>query len=98
MQIKTVFSEDKLTMKGVSGRAKSRFAFQDYFTCLKSQVAKRTVDFRIQSKKQKLSSVIIQNVALSGFDDKRYILDCGIHSVPYGYNNISTKCNASECT
>ncbi|RZD32614.1 MAG: hypothetical protein CXT79_05995 [Thaumarchaeota archaeon] len=92
-----VFFEDKLTMKGVSQRAKNKFTFEDYFRCLQSQVSRRTVDYRIQSKKQNLSSIVIQKVALSGFDDKRYILDCGLHSVPYGYSLHSNKCFASEC-
>jgi len=96
LEAKKVFCEDKLTMKGVSRRAKDRFTFQDYFRCMQSQVSRRTVDYRIQSKKQKLSSVTIQKVALSGFDDKRYILDCGVHSVPYGCT-VSNKCFASEC-
>mgnify|MGYP006931557636 CR=1 FL=1 len=96
MKQKKRFFEDKLTMKGVSRRAKDRFTFQDYFRCMQSQVSRRTVDYRIQSKKQKLSSVTIQKVALSGFDDKRYILDCGVHSVPYGCT-VSNKCSASEC-
>jgi len=89
--------KDSMRMKGISRIGQSKFVFQDYYTCLHSQVARRTTDFRIQSKKQKLTSVLVQKIALSGFDDKRYILDCGIHSVPYGYSIVSTKCNASEC-
>ena len=87
---------DKLIMKGVSKYAKSKFTFHDYFLCLQNQVAQRAIDFRIQSKNHQLSSTIIQKVALSGFCDKRYILQCGVHSIPYNYNNSDT-CYAEEC-
>ena len=87
---------DKLILKGISSIAKSQFSFDDYFLCLKNQRAQRVLDSRIESKSHKLSSVIVRKIALSGFCDKRYILDCGIHSMPYSYTN-SPECNEPEC-
>ena len=87
---------DKLVLKGISKHAKCKFSFQDYFECLQKQVARRALDFRIQSKNHKLSSSLVHKIALSGFCDKRFILDCGVHSTPYGMNNLSV-CSAYEC-
>ena len=88
---------DKLVMKGISKQARTKFTFQDYFCCLQKQLARRTIDYQIQSKNQKLSSNVIQKVALSGFCDKRYILECGVHSIPFNNDIYNDKCTAEEC-
>ena len=92
-----IISKDKLVLKGISKHARAKFSFQDYFNCLQSQIVRKTVDFRIQSKNQELSSSLVQKIALSGFCDKRFIFDCGIHSVPYGMKLYSDVCEADEC-
>ena len=76
--------------------AKSQFTFEDYLYCLQNQRAQRTDDFRITSKCQQISSNIIRKIALSGFMDKRYVLDCGIHTVPFSLDNNS-RCYEPEC-
>ena len=38
---------------------------------------------RIQSKKHKLGTYEIDKISLSCFDDKRYVLDDGIHTLAY---------------
>ena len=87
---------DKLTLKGVSKLSQKQFTFENYLFCLQNQRAQRTLDFRIQSKCQQLSSNIIQKIALSGFSDKRFIFDCGIHTAPFSLNNCS-RCYEDEC-
>ena len=45
---------------------------------------------RIQSKKHKIGTYEINKISLSCFDDKRYVLDDGIHTLAYfhkGCNN-----------
>ena len=37
----------------------------------------------IQSKKHKLGTYEIDKISLSSFDDKRYVLDYGIHRLAY---------------
>ena len=76
--------------------AKNQFTFEDYLFCLQNQRAQRTDDFRITSKCQQISSNIIRKIALSGFMDKRYVLDCGIHTVPFSLDNNS-RCYEPEC-
>ena len=38
---------------------------------------------RIQSKKHKLATYVIDKISLSCFDDKRYVVDDGIHTLSY---------------
>ena len=38
---------------------------------------------RIQSKKHKIGAYQINKTSLSCFDDKRYVLDDGIHTLAY---------------
>jgi len=87
---------DKLTLKGVSKRSKNQFTFENYLFCLQNQRPERISDYRILSKCQQISSNIVRKIALSGFMDKRYVLDCGIHTVPFSLN-INSKCFKSEC-
>ena len=47
---------------------------------------------RIQSKKNKLGSYEIDKISLSCFDDKRYVLDDGIHTLAYFHKDSVTSC------
>ena len=38
---------------------------------------------RIQAKKQKIGTYEIDKISLSWFDDKRFILDDGVHTLAY---------------
>ena len=42
---------------------------------------------RIQSKLHKIETYDIRTISLSSFDDKRYILNHGIHSFAYFHKN-----------
>ena len=42
---------------------------------------------RIQSTKHKLGTYEINNISLSCFDDKRYVLDDGIYTLSYFHKN-----------
>ena len=48
---------------------------------------------RIKSKKHKLGTYEIDKISLSCFDDKRYVLDDGIHTFSYFHKNSVTSCN-----
>ena len=48
---------------------------------------------RIQSKKHKLGTYEIHKISLSCFDNKRYVLDDGIHTSRYFYKNSVKSCN-----
>ena len=89
-------SVDKLVIKRISKRSQSELTFQYYLQCLNSQITRRITDFRIQSKKQTICTTMAHTIALSCFCYKRFVLDCGIHTVPFGMTDVS-KCYASEC-
>ena len=48
---------------------------------------------RIQSKKHKSGTYEIHKICLSCFDDKRYVLDDGIHTLSYFHKNSVTSYN-----
>ena len=48
---------------------------------------------RFQSKKHKLGTSEIDEMSLSCFDDKRYVLDDGIYSLSYFHKNSVTSYN-----
>lgn len=91
---------EKKICKGLGRVAiKNRLKFRHYKKCLFKGKPKRFNFHSIRSKKHNISTVRINKKALSHFDSKRWIFDCGIHSVPYGSYIIkiqNNKCNV--CT
>ena len=47
---------------------------------------------RIQAKKHKIGSYEIDKIFLSCFDDKRYVLDDGVHTFAYFHKDSVTSC------
>ena len=45
---------------------------------------------RIQSKKHKIGTYKMNKISLSCFDDKRFVLDNGIHTVSYFHKDIDS--------
>ena len=43
---------------------------------------------RLQSKKHKIGTYKIDKISLSCFDDKRFVLDDGIHTLAYFHKDI----------
>ena len=43
---------------------------------------------RIQSKKHKIGTYEINKISLSCFDDKRFVLDDGIHTLAYFHKDL----------
>ena len=46
---------------------------------------------RIQSKKHKIGTYEINKISLSSFDDKRFVLDDGIHMLTYFHKDLRCK-------
>ena len=46
---------------------------------------------RIQSKKHKIGTYEIDKISLSCFDDKRFVLDDGVHTLAYFHTKIVIK-------
>ena len=45
---------------------------------------------RIQSKKHKMGTYEISKISLSCFDDKRFVLNDGIHTLAYFHKDIDS--------
>ena len=46
---------------------------------------------RIQAKKHKIGTYEIDKISLSCFDDKRHVLDDGVHTLDYFHNDCNDK-------
>ena len=91
---------EKKVCKGLGKIAiKNKLKFKHYKKCLLQGKTKRFSFHSIRSKKHNISTVRLKKKALSHFDSKRWIFDCGIHSVPYGsyiiqkYYNVCYLCS-----
>ena len=51
---------------------------------------------RIQAKKHKVGTYEIDKISLSCFDDKRFVLDNGVHTLAYSYKDCNKKCDKNE--
>jgi len=81
--------EDKKVCKGLGKVCiEKRLQFSQYKKCLFRKRDLRHNFTTINSKKHCLFTSVKNKKALSAFDSKRFILMCGIHSVPYGSNHL----------
>jgi hypothetical protein len=90
---------EKKVCKGLGNVAiKNRLKFSEYRKCLMKRKDFRHHYTGIVSQKQNVFTVVRKKKALSCFDSKRWIYDCGIHSSPFGsvlitkYKNRCYKC------
>ena len=67
---------------------KKKLRHQDYGTVLESSGLLRAKMTMFRNNKHKLSTVVVNKVALSAYDDKRYLLDDGVTSLAYGHKRI----------
>ena len=51
---------------------------------------------RIQAKKHKIGTYEIDKISLSCFDDKRFVLDNGVHTLPYFHKDCNKKCDKNK--
>lgn len=77
--------KEKKVCKGV-GRAAiaNRLKFDQYKQCLLKNKTFRHEFHGIRSHNHNIKTVLIRKKALNFMDTKRWIFNCGIHSVPYG--------------
>jgi len=79
-------------LKGIQKKTAREIHFEKYLNCLEKNIAIRSIVHQISSKKQSISTNVVNKISLSSFDDKRYLLNCGIHSEPFSKKN-SPFCN-----
>ena len=76
---------EKLAAKGVSRFAQRNFKHDIYKTVLSTTNSIRTNNIRIGSTLHQLETISSSKISLSAFDDKRYILENGIETLPFGH-------------
>ena len=78
--------------KGVSYSARNTLNFKTYLNTLSTNAIHRVSFNKLASKNHTIHQISQKKVALTSFDDKRKILQCCIHSKPYGHHNTSEIC------
>ena len=87
--IKKIDGKEHNTAKGVSIATE----FDKFEDVLFNKNIIRQKMKRIQSKNHKLGTYEIDNIYLSCFDNKRYVLDDCIYTLSYFHKNSVTSCN-----
>ena len=87
--IRKIDGKEHNTTKGVSIATESDICEDVLFN--RKMINHKTK--RIKSKKHKLGTYEIDKISLSCFDDKRYVLDDGVHTLSYFHKNSVTSCN-----
>lgn len=78
--------------KGVGKAARNSLTLEAYRSCINSFNEVRVDMHCIRSKSHNLYTQKIRKIALSSSDDKRYLLDCGRHTRPYGFIPLNFTC------
>lgn len=71
-------------LKGVTKGYRKEIPFQAFLDCLTKYKTFHIDQFHIRSRNHTITTDKVNKLALSSFDVNRYIMPCGIHTVPYG--------------
>lgn len=71
-------------LKGIQQNTARQIHFDRYVNCLKTVYCQRDSVRQIGSKAHAISTNYLKKISLSSFDDKRFLLNCGVHSSPFG--------------
>jgi len=81
--------------KGITKSYRKKIEFSAYKKCVQSFAKVSITQFQIRSKSHKVITAKINKAAFSSFDDKRFLMNCGVHSLGYGsclIKNDTEKC------
>ena len=76
--------DETIKAKGVHRSVVRHMTFEDYKTCLFENTMQRHIYKQFRSLKHNLFTIQAEKRGICAYDDKRWILPCGIHSLPYG--------------
>lgn len=80
--------------KGVKSYVvKKHISFADYMNCIRESCIITHNQKSIRSVKHNVYTISYDKVALNPHDDKRYIMDDNIHTLPYGHPSIPSISN-----
>ena len=77
--------KEKKTAKGIGRVSIEKMRHDAYRDCLLNQTTTRATSNQIRSHDHQVYSERVQKVALSPFDDKRYVLDNGYSTLAHGH-------------
>ena len=87
----------KSKCKGVTKGYKKTLDFHQFKKCVET-FAKTTVkQYHIRASNHVVKTLKVHKTCFSSFDDKRYLMPCGIHSVAYGSRLIAKVERTNEC-
>ena len=78
----------KCLAKGVNKTTKQEFTFDDYDNCLIKKKVTYKAMLSLIHKNHKIFLSQLIKIGLSPYDDKRYICDNGIDTLPYGIESL----------
>jgi len=79
---------DKGTCKGVNKSVKRTMTMEDYNECARTGQPLYRDNVRIVSQQHSVATVRQHRKCLSAYDDKRYLLPCGVRTLAYGHWRI----------
>ena len=80
--------KQKLSAKGVTKFAQRKLTHELFKTILQTGDSFKTLNTRIGSTRHQLQAIKTNKLSLSSFDDKRYVLEDGISTLPHGHYMI----------
>ena len=70
--------------KGVTKAKTRKLVIEQYKKCIYSKTTIRDMVHNISVRNNQIRTTMLNKICMSSFDDKRHLLNCGVHSVPYG--------------
>lgn len=83
--------------KGVTKGYKKTLNFQDFKKCIKTVAKKIIQQYHIRAHTHVVKTLTVEKICFSSFDDKRYLMKCGIHSLAYGSKLIKEAEESDRC-
>jgi hypothetical protein len=80
----TRIKHEQIKLKGITAAARKKMGKKHFIGCVKSIKKFRVTQHHIRSKNHLLQTIAVNKIALTSFDDKRFLFNCSVHSVPYG--------------
>ena len=88
--------EEKQRCKGIQRAALKKFKHADYLAQLHRPSENLTINRRIGSKLHQLYTWEAKKRGLCAYDDKRFLLEDGVHSLAFGHRDITARVQNEE--
>lgn len=82
--------KETVVCKGITKPARAKLSIQAFRNVVKSASKIYADIYSIQAKQREMYTQKISKIALSSSDDKRYLKNCGIHTLPHGSSEEKT--------